>query len=299
MPVPTPAPRLTIRPYEERDERGVLDLVNADRLLGQPVTTGQMLRDHIGHHPRMVGDSVAPVAVPEADVVVDQATGEIVGAAAYAARDEASGYVRWLHCREGRVVADALIAHLLRRFGPDRRVDAFESPTPLGYFLEGFPARHRPTTLAAMESAGFTASDEWGYRHARLPLPGLARVEYTLSEPHHPDLREMVVSEDGERVASATIGLPQYDGIGILWSITVEPPARGRGLGSALLGSAMTLLTELGAREVILFADDAPPPPPGGDDRVPLEDDHTVVTRMYDRAGFREVDRLLHFIRCP
>jgi ribosomal protein S18 acetylase RimI-like enzyme len=90
-------------------------------------------------------------------------------------------------------------------------------------------------------------------------------------------------------VAEATVGRP-VEGIGVLCWIGVEPAARGRGLGAALLGSAMDLLAGMGASEVILFVDDDAPP---GDP----ERDRSAANRMYDRAGLHEVDRLRSFTR--
>ncbi|WP_051079410.1 GNAT family N-acetyltransferase [Amycolatopsis methanolica] len=56
----------------------------------------------------------------------------------------------------------------------------------------------------------------------------------------------------------------------------VRIEARGRGVGRALLGSALQLPTEPGASEVILFVDDEP----GG------ERDRTAANRLYDASGF-------------
>ncbi|MGQ4434335.1 GNAT family N-acetyltransferase [Streptomyces sp. SAS_260] len=77
-------------------------------------------------------------------------------------------------------------------------------------------------------------------------------------------------------------------GRGVLWWIGVEPAARGHGLGRALLGSALDMLTGMGATEVILYVDDDAPP---GDAR-----DRTAVKTLYESAGFQEIDRLYSFI---
>lgn len=72
------------------------------------------------------------------------------------------------------------------------------------------------------------------------------------------------------------------DGIGVLWWVSVTPHARGRGLGSGLLGSSLDLLTALGADQVILYVDDDAP---NGDP----ERDRTAANRMYDKVGLTEM----------
>lgn len=74
----------------------------------------------------------------------------------------------------------------------------------------------------------------------------------------------------------------------MLWWISTEPPARGRGLGRALLGSALDLLTGLGAREVILYVDDDDPDPASDRSRV-------AANKLYDSAGLSGIDRLYSY----
>jgi GNAT superfamily N-acetyltransferase len=129
------------------------------------------------------------------------------------------------------------------------------------------------------------------------PRPWRADHRWTVAGGRNFDEREdppgkrLEVREGGGLVAEATIGCPAA-GIGVLWWISVVPTARGRGLGLALLGSALDLLAGLGAREVILYVDDDAPP---GDP----ERDRTAANALYNRAGFTEVDRLHSFTRRP
>lgn len=62
---------------------------------------------------------------------------------------------------------------------------------------------------------------------------------------------------------------------------------RGRGLGRAMLGSALDVLSGLGARKAILYVDDDAPP---GDER-----DRAAANALYESAGFAEVDRLYSY----
>ncbi|MEU2490963.1 GNAT family N-acetyltransferase [Streptomyces sp. NPDC007883] len=97
------------------------------------------------------------------------------------------------------------------------------------------------------------------------------------------------MAREGDRIAAETVvGLP-LRGTGVLWWIGVEPHARGRGVGRAVLGSALGVLRGLGATEVILYVDDDAPP---GDER-----DRTAANALYESAGFMEVDRLHSYTR--
>ncbi|MCM2425049.1 GNAT family N-acetyltransferase [Streptomyces sp. RKAG337] len=84
---------------------------------------------------------------------------------------------------------------------------------------------------------------------------------------------------------------PFVHGIGVLWWIEVSASARGQGLGHALLGSALDVLTGLDTTEVILYVDDDAP---AGDDR-----DRAAANRLYESAGFIEIDRLHSYTRAP
>ncbi|MEU8435458.1 GNAT family N-acetyltransferase [Streptomyces sp. NPDC029216] len=157
--------------------------------------------------------------------------------------------------------------------------------------LVGLPAGHRPATRRVLEAAGFTGRDLWRYMHADLPVTCLPHVAHcTVTDCQDPPGKRLEVREGGELLAEATIG-PTV-GIGVLWWIGVTRAARGRGLGLALLGSALGLLSGLGAVETILFVDDDAP---AGDP----ERDRTPANGLYDRVGFTEVDRLHSFTRHP
>ncbi|MEU6230808.1 GNAT family N-acetyltransferase [Streptomyces sp. NPDC047042] len=286
------ATQLSVRPYAAEDEPAVLALVNADRLPGQPEANVDMLAEALAGRSPVDGGWWAELDPPATDVVHDGA-GEVLGVVSYAHRSsDGAGLILWLHCFEDEeTLAKALIARALDRLGP-RTVYAFEFASALTHGLEGLPSRHRPATRRALEAAGFTDRDLWRYMHAPLPIAGLPHADgYTVTEIEDPPGKRLEVRDAGEVIAEATIGRP-VAGAGVLWWISVVPAARGRGTGPALLGSALDLLTGLGADEVILYVDDDAPP---GDS----ERDRTAANRMYDRAGLREVDRLFSFTRRP
>lgn len=281
----------SVRPYRDGDEAAVLDLVAADRLPGQPPTTSAMLAEALAGRSPIDGGWWAELEAPVTEVLCD-GTGTVLGAVSYATRPgDGAGFILWLHCREEQVLAEALIAHALDRLG-QRTVHAFEFASALTLGLEGLPARHRPATRRALEASGFTGQDLWRYMRTDLPVTGLPHLAHcTLIDCQDRPGKRLEVREGGELLAEATIGRPTA-GIGVLWWIGVTPTARRRGLGLALLGTALDLLKGLGAAEAILFVDDDAPT---GDP----ERDRTAANRMYDRAGFTEIDRLHSFTRHP
>ncbi|WP_328990142.1 GNAT family N-acetyltransferase [Kribbella sp. NBC_01245] len=282
--------KLSIRPYERHDENAVLQLVEADILPGQPAVTNAMLSDALAGR-STVDSSWWDELDPAVTEVAHDTTGQVLGVVSYAtrARDRA-GVILWLHCSEDQTIATILLNHALSQLGHKRTIHAFEFATALSLGLEAFPVRHRPATHRALTESGFTGEDLWRYMRASLPMPDLPRAAGIEVSPaaDHPGQR-LMIRRNGDVIAEAVIGTP-FAGVGVLWWISVEPVARGQRIGLALLGSAVDLLAELGAEEVILFVDDDAAP---GDS----ERDRTAANRMYDRAGFEEVDRLLSFTR--
>ncbi|WP_236793274.1 GNAT family N-acetyltransferase [Amycolatopsis sp. GM8] len=277
----TTVTEFVVRPLEAADQPATLDLINADRLPGQPEVTESMLADALAGRSSVDTGWWADLDAPRTVVATDIA-GQVAGAASFATRArDGAGLILWLHARENRVAVKALLRHMLNTLHGCRVIEAFSFATALGLGLEALPVRHRPVTAAALIDAGFTSSDLWRYMGRSLPaeLPTAAGVRIEASEL---GIRELALL-DGERtLAQATVGVP-VAGIGVLWWISSDPDLRGRGHGRAMLGSALQLLGELGAREVILFVDDDEP---GG------ERDRTAADRLYEQSGFVEYDRL-------
>ncbi|MGV4988704.1 GNAT family N-acetyltransferase [Streptomyces sp. NRAIS4] len=278
---------VSLRPYAPADQTAVLDLVNADRLPGQPVTTSAMLTEALAGRSGVDAAWWAELDQPVTSVATD-VTGAVLGVVSYALRPkDAHGVILWLHCRENEMVARILLDHAAIELGP-RPLDAFHFASALTLGLEALPVRHRPATHAALTAAGYRGTDLWRYMHRALPAPELPRLTHYDTEPATLDTRRLLVAEDGKTLADATIGTP-VQGTGVLWWIGVEPAARGRGLGRALLGTALDALHRMGATEVILFVDDDAPP---GDDR-----DRTAAKSLYESSGFEEIDRLPSFTK--
>ncbi|MFJ5780240.1 GNAT family N-acetyltransferase [Streptomyces sp. NPDC093094] len=282
-----PASGLALRPCTKTDRTAVLNLINADRMTGQPAATPAMLDDALkgcsttdAHWWSDLDGLATFVAVGSSDTVL--------GVISCAARPkDGHGVILWLHCHENGTIARALIDHAVHHLGP-RPLDAFDFATALTLGLEALPVRHRPATHQALTEAGFRGEALWRYMHRTLPAHDLPRLDRHVTETPTPTGRRLLVTDHGETVADATVDSP-VQGIGVLRWIGVEPVARGRGTGRGLLGTALDTLSRMGAAEVILYVDDDAPP---GDER-----DRTAAHALYESAGFREIDRLYSFAR--
>jgi ribosomal protein S18 acetylase RimI-like enzyme len=278
-----PGRKFAMRSVDADDTAAILALVDADWLPGQPRVTADMLHDAQAGRSSVDSGWWEELAIVST-VAATGPTEGVVGVVSYATRprDEA-GVILWLHGGEDDAVVSALLEEALSQLAHTKTVEAFSFATALGLGLEALPLRHRPATHRALLTRGFISTDLWRYMRADLPVTGLPTVTCDVSTDG--DRRTLTVVNDGHAVAEATIGLP-VQGIGVLWWITVEPAARGRGLGKAVLGSALAELARLGTVEVILYVDDDEP---GG------ERDRTAANRLYEQVGFVEVDRLVSY----
>ncbi|MFI9724672.1 GNAT family N-acetyltransferase [Streptomyces sp. NPDC052396] len=278
----------TMRPYAEADQPAVLELVNHDRLQGQPVASVEMLNEALAGHSQVDAGWWQSLSRLHTDVAVDP-TGHVVGVVSYAtSTKDQTGHILWLHCHEDQALAARLISHACTRLGP-RTICAFDFASALSLGLEALPVRHRPATRTALEQAGFVGENLWRYMHTPLPISHLPQARNVRLRPgESAATKRLQIRRHFRKAAEAVIGLP-VDGTGVLWWISVTPSARGRGIGRLMLGTALHALTELGANQAILYVDDDEPP--GG------ERDRTAANRLYDSAGFHEVDRLYAYRR--
>ncbi|WP_327685561.1 GNAT family N-acetyltransferase [Streptomyces sp. NBC_00467] len=279
----------TLRPFTSADRNAVLALVDDDRMGGQPVSTPAMLDEALQGRSSVDAGWWAELEPPDV-VVAEDADGVVVGVASYALRlKDDTGQLLWLHCREDERTADALIRHALAAFGT-REAHAFTFASALSLGLEALPVLHRPTTAEALRRAGFTGERLWRYMLAALPVDGMPRLP-DVRVGHEPGDRQawrLEARRDRRVVAEAVVGSP-VQGIGVLRWIGVLPDLRGRGLGRAMLGNALGVLTECGADKVVLYVDDDAA---AGDER-----DRTAAVSLYESVGFAEVDRLYSYSR--
>lgn len=274
-----------IGPYVPSFQGQVLDLINADRLPGQPVCTPTMLAQALSGDSPIDGGWWAELDGITVKIARD-ATGAVAGVISYAYRPrDNTGLVLWLHARERRSVVEVLIDHALNELTFTPAIDAFDFATALGLGLEALPVKHRDVTHSVLLGRGFGAQDLWRYMHRALPgeLPIASEAQVTPSDDK--DGWKVVIRRGTELVAEAVVGKP-VNGTGVLWWIEVEPHYEGSGHGKRLLGAACQTLAEAGARELILYVDDDDPE--GERSRV-------KANRLYDGAGFSEIDRLYSY----
>ena len=268
------------------DLPAILDLVNADLLPGQP-TCGRHALDMA-----MRGESTIDASwwreLSNVRTAVASRGGVVVGAASYAvAAADRSGWLLWLHAREDRAVAEALIDHAMAELSGTSHLYAFWIATALSLGVQALPVEQRPVTHELLTSRGLMGRDSWRY----LVMP----VERFALESRADDVAtvraiagsgdiptwELVVGDREEPVATAEIALAG-EGCGALWWIDVEPAQRGRGIGRRLLRQALRFLALRGAQTVAAFVDHADP----------RERDPSAILRLLGSAGFQEVDRL-------
>jgi len=92
---------------------------------------------------------------------------------------------------------------------------------------------------------------------------------------YDPALHAVWAAFEGERIvgtAAAGVRLPD---IWVLNGIYVDPAARGRGYGTALTAAVMTAARQMGARPTLY-----------------VREDNAPARRVYERLGFRVLDRL-------
>ena len=209
-------------PYVPSFEGEVLDLINADRLPGQPVCTqGMLARALSGNSPIDGGwwGELDRIAVNVARDTTGAAAGVI--SFAYRPRDD-TGLVLWLHARERRAVVEALIDHALTELRSTTAIDAFDFATALGLGLEALPVKHRFVTHSVLLDRGFEAEDLWRYMHRDLPAELPTEADAQVMPSDDKDGWKIEINRGAEVVAEAVVGSP-VDGIGVLWWIEVQP----------------------------------------------------------------------------
>ena len=282
---------LTPRAYRAADTAAVLNVINSDLVPGQPWCTEAMLSVAAAGRSPVDSGWWAELDRLAVDVLCD-GQGSVHGAVSFARRArDGAGLILWLHGRENPVVVDVLVDHAIGQLADTRSVGAFEFASALTVGLEGLPVRHRPVTRQSLLARGFGEADLWRYMRRDLPAADLPRVHETqvMPDPDNPGWRVEAHGRDGALLGDAQVSVAA-PGVGVLWWIGVEAQHRGQQVGWSLLGSALDVLHQQGAREVILYVDDDAPP----DDP---ERGRGAANALYDRAGFTEVDRLCSYRR--
>ncbi|MCQ4079592.1 GNAT family N-acetyltransferase [Streptomyces sp. RB6PN25] len=250
--------RSAVRRYRLQDESAVRELLDADRLPGQPRCTPQAL----AAAPR--GPTCFPgwtrPARPRVSVLTDAADRPRGVIAILVWSDVHAGLISGLHAREDPAALRALLGHALAVLADCPLIEAFVGgpPGPLG--PGGLPRAHRPATHQALQQAGFAGRPEGVYLHRLLPEsaaaePLPAKLVADVFPHDWPPGHRLILREAGLPVAEALVGVAPDHTATVCWIETL-PNHRGQGLGRALLAQALALLAEQGAREVALVVDD-------------------------------------------
>lgn len=247
-----------IRPLTRTHLAGLLGVVNADALPGQP-------RCSVGALHRATGlrttDSRVGAAPGRAGAVRDWqalvAVGdEVLGAVCFGRGDGGrAGTISWLHAREDPAVVSDLLDQAVKRLSGCGVIEAFvaEGIEPL---VVGLPD-NREVTRAALAERGFTGRRAGRFLYRALQtLPPAAGGSCAVRVTALGNQRHLsVAGPAGDQIAEATISV-LAPGHGLVDWIEVHPDHRGKGLGGRLLIACLRLLHHLGVRQVIGYLDD-------------------------------------------
>jgi ribosomal protein S18 acetylase RimI-like enzyme len=269
--------------------RQICQLVNHDSIPGQPAATEVSLLQALqGQSPI---DQSFWERIERLEHFAAYQEERLVGVAALGFRKDGSLTIPWMHAKEDKKIIDALLDIIIEEH-PEKTIDAFFYATALSFGLEGLPHSLRPATHCALLKHGFEGEDLWLYMRGA-PLEGsvekVAQVKdleksQRMSSP--PQAWELTINEQDKQIAKAEVGIGP-DQLGLLRWIEVEEDYRNRGIGHKLLRQALSLLGEVGAKEVLLYVDH--------DD--PKERNRSTAIRLYQREGFRLVDHLYSYQR--
>jgi ribosomal protein S18 acetylase RimI-like enzyme len=281
-----PAPAIDVQPLRFEDIGPTLDLINADRLPGQPICNRRALDMALrGESPT---DAHWWKELTNVTAVVAKRGRIVAGVAAFAiAAADRSGWLLWLHAGEDREVVEALVDHVLNELRGSSHIYAFWIATALTLGVEALPVERRPVSHEVLTSRALVGRDSWRFMVANLDgLPAVTEGQEVAavvpnSGPGELPAWRLIVGDPNEPMASAEIALGP-DGCGVLWWIEVEPAHRGRGMGRALLQQAMRFLALRGAQTVAGCVDH--------DD--PRDRDRRPAVRLLESVGFEDVDHL-------
>lgn len=272
---------MRIRPVGPDDVKALCELVDADRLPGQPDCTPERVAAVLtgrSTHDAWSWRQLTTMRV----LAAEDPTGGLLGAGAVGRRSSGVRYLLWLHAREDRAVLDALLVNLLRGVRLADPVSAFSITTDLTVGVEGLPRQSRPATHDALAARRFAGSEQWLYLRAETPGPA---PEVAFHQRGVGDIR-VELTPGGVMVGGAELSLPA-PGLGVIWWLEIDPGQRRRGHGRQLLRAARHVLAEAGARQTVLFVESEAA---GIPERAPAR-------ALYRAEGFSVVDRLWSYQR--
>lgn len=262
----------------------ILDLVNTDRLQGQPVCNEEMLKEALrGRSPI---DNAYWQELKELHHIYSSEAGKINGALAYGIRKDKTGVILWSHTKEDPKVTKELISQALTSLKSCDSIEAFPHASALGTGLEGLPSS-RNTTDKVLKELGFDSEDLWLYMNCRIteedksiPLDEEIDIDET-KDSSLPGQRYFNLKTKND-LALAEFSMNKDTGT--LWWIEVKDEAKGKGLGRKLVKQMKNLAASNGVKQIILYVDHDEPDNP--------ERDRRPAVSLYLSEGWQEVDHL-------
>lgn len=176
----------------------------------------------------------------------------------------------------GSMLTELSTAEQRRVVGAMRTIERALAPTP-PQPSEVRLRPHRPGDMGwVVHRHGEIYAKEWGYDAGFEAL--VARIVADFLDHFDPSGERCWIAErDGEIVGSVFL-VRKSKAVAKLRLLLVEPEARGLGVGGRLIDACVRFAREAGYRKVTLWT----------------QDDLLAARRLYERAGFRCVERVKH-----
>lgn len=274
-----------VRPYQAGDESALRELIDADRLPGQPRCAPELPTAALHGCPSAAGWQ-AP-ARARLSVLAD-AGDRPQGAIAFLSwQDLRSGLIHLLHAREDIPALQDLVAHALTALGSCPRIEAFSAASPGTLGPGGLPRAHRAATHDVLVGRGFTGRLRGHYLLRTLrPEPSPTKLVADVYPCEYPPGHRLVFHKAAEPIAEIVVSTARDRTAAVYW-IETEPEYRHRGLAGKLLDQALALLTEEGATHVVAAV--------GTTWRA--TGTTGTAPRLFHEAGFELVDQLWEYDR--
>ena len=273
-----------VRPYQAGDESAVRELIDADRLPGQPRCAPELPNSALRGCPSAAGWQ-AP-ARARLSVLAD-ADDRARGAIAFLSwQDLRSGLIHLLHAHEDVQALHGLVAHALTALGECPRIEAFTAASPGTLGPGGLPRAHRAATHDVLVGLGFTGRLRGHYLLRRLGTGHPTKLVADVYPCEYPPGHRLVLHKAAEPIAEIVVSTARDRTATVYW-IETAPEYRHRGLAGKLLDQAMALLTEEGATHVVAAV---------GTTRRATGTTGTAP-RLFHEAGFEVVDQLWEYDR--
>jgi GNAT superfamily N-acetyltransferase len=268
----------------EDDAASVLDLINRDRLAGQPRCDERMLRDALQGRSKL--ERQWWESFSDVRCLVASEDGSVVGAMSFTSAAKGDdGYLLWLHSNETPAVAEVLLDSCEAALPRARRLRAFFIATPLTAGMEGLPVKHRENTHDSLMKHGYAAREAWLFLSR--PLPPAApkpSVPVEVNRRDHDSLQLVAKDRDGRLMAESNLTF-YPDGIVVRWWIHVSAEFRGRGLSRQIDHQVINECAKAGAHTIIGYVDH----------NNAACDDRGPALALYESLGARIVDHLWEY----